>query len=66
MQLIRGEKVREDRLITIASNTTLLYIKKACVREYIIAFSLISLNSAENKATLLAETYSLNLRTGHI
>ena len=52
MQLIRGEKVREDRLITIASNTTLLYIKKACVKKYITVFSSISLNSAENEATL--------------
>jgi hypothetical protein len=66
LQLIRGEKVREDRLITITSNTTLLYVEKACVGEYIIAFSSISLNLAENKATLLAETHSLNLRTGHI
>jgi hypothetical protein len=66
LQLIKDEKVRKNRLIIIVSNTTLLYIKKACVKEYIITFSLISLNSAENKATLLAETYSLNLRTGHI
>ena len=66
MQLIRGEKVREDRLITIVSNTTLLYVEKACVGEYITAFSSISLNLVENGATLLAETHLLNVRTGHI
>jgi hypothetical protein len=66
LQPIKSEKVEEDQLITIASNATLLFVKKGCVGGDIMVYSIISLNPGENGAILLAETFSLKVRTGQI
>jgi hypothetical protein len=44
----------------------LLFIRKECVKEDIIVYSIISLNLGENRAILLAKTFSFKVRTGQI
>jgi hypothetical protein len=66
LQPIKSEKVEEDQPITTASNATLLFVRKGCVGGDIMVYSIISLNPGENGAILLAETFSLKVRTGQI
>jgi hypothetical protein len=44
----------------------LLFVRKGCVGGDIMVYSIISLNPGENRAILLAETFSLKVRMGQI